>query len=163
MRALPEEEDVARALLGSLSPAQAKRAVLELDVPADILWNPDREKDILGSPKGLPYADMNETQRSLLQRLVETYVRNLQHEIADAQLAGIRAAGLDQIHFAWIGATQKGSGHYYRIHGPTFAIEYDNTQNRANHVHAVYHDLTVDFGGDLLLKHYQDHHQKNRD
>ncbi len=127
LRALPEEEDIARALLGSLSPEQEMRAILQLDVPTDILWNPDREKDILGTPKGLPYSAMSESQRVLLERLVETYVHNLQRDIADAQLAGIRAAGLDGIHFAWIGAKEKGRGHYYRIHGPTFAIEYDNT------------------------------------
>ena len=46
-------------------------------------------------------------------------------------------------------------GHYFRLHGPNFIIEYDNTQNDANHVHIVWHSLENDFGLDVLRQHYQ--------
>ena len=88
------------------------------------------------------------------------YVGNMDHEVAELQLARLEDAGTDGLHFAWAGSAAAGEGHYYRIHGPTLLIEYDNTQNDANHVHSVWRDLTDDFGEDLLRKHYEeaDHH-----
>jgi hypothetical protein len=71
-------------------------------------------------------------------------------------MSRIRSAGLDTIRFAWIGATARvpRAAHYYRIQGPTFLIEYDNTQNGANHQHIVWRDFNGDFGADLLAQHY---------
>ena len=70
-------------------------------------------------------------------------------------LAAVRNAGLDNIKFAWMGGAVKGEPHYYRIQGPSFLIEYDNTQGNANHVHSVWRDFKGDFGRDLLTEHYQ--------
>jgi hypothetical protein len=36
-------------------------------------------------------------------------------------------------------------------------MEYANTQNDANHVHAVFRDLKNDFGDDILKRHYEAH------
>ena len=66
----------------------------------------------------------------------------------------IREEGLDGIKFAWIGGTERGDAHYYRVQGPGFLIEYDNTQNNANHIHLVWRDFTGDFGRDLIRMHY---------
>ena len=74
-------------------------------------------------------------------------------EIAEADLKQIHEAG--DIFFAWAGGTEPGQGHYYRIQGPTFLIEYDNIQDKANHIHSVWRDLKNDFGEDLLKKHYE--------
>ena len=68
-------------------------------------------------------------------------------------LARLDRAGFDQVRFGWAGSTESGEKHYYRVHGPTLLIEYDNTQNDANHVHTVYRDLDRDFGGDVLRAH----------
>jgi hypothetical protein len=68
---------------------------------------------------------------------------------------------LDKIYFAWAGAREPGIGHYYRVQGPTFVLELDNTQNGANHVHALWRDTERDFGKDLLKEHYEHgHHAK---
>ena len=66
----------------------------------------------------------------------------------------IRETGIRNIHFAWAGGDQPGQGHYYRVQGPSFIMEYDNTQNDANHVHLVWRDFKNDFGADLLKAHY---------
>lgn len=66
---------------------------------------------------------------------------------------------MGKIVFAWMGGTEKGDPHYYRVQGPTFLLEYANTQNDANHVHAVWRDFDGDFGRDLLREHYQAHHK----
>ena len=70
---------------------------------------------------------------------------------------GVAGRSVDQIKFAWMGGTDKGQGHYYRIQGPTFLTEYDNTQNDANHIHSVRRDFNGDFGEDLLGAHYRAH------
>ena len=80
--------------------------------------------------------------------------------MATADLARIDAAGRDRIHFAWAGSEAVGQAHYYRIHGPTFVLEYDNTKNGANHVHAVWRDFANDFGLDVLREHYRNSHGK---
>jgi hypothetical protein len=70
-------------------------------------------------------------------------------------MKSIRTAGPGKVHFAWAGGLEPGQGHYYRIQGPTFLLEYDNTQDKANHIHTVWRDLRNDFGEDALLQHYQ--------
>jgi hypothetical protein len=107
---------------------------------------------------------MTEAQRAILMRLIDEYLGNMRAEVAAAQRAKIEKAGLDAIRFGWAGGTRVGEGHYYRVQGPTFLIEYDNTQNGANHVHSVWRDLEDDFGGDLLRRHYAEspHHRDAR-
>lgn len=156
-RVLGAEEDLARALLLLCDDAQRARVVLEAQAPADIVLGPARAADFLGAPQGLPWSAMNEGQRAVLWRLIEEFARNLRHEFADAELARIKASGVEAIHFAWCGGFERGEGHYYRIHGPHFVLEYDNTQNQANHVHTVWRDLERDFGGDLLRQHLEQH------
>jgi hypothetical protein len=74
-------------------------------------------------------------------------------EIAETTWGRIVAAGLGEITFAWAGSDAPGRGHYYAVRGPTFVIEYDNTQNGANHIHSVWRDLERDWGGDVLGDH----------
>ncbi|MCI0796793.1 MAG: DUF3500 domain-containing protein, partial [Chloroflexi bacterium] len=42
---------------------------------------------------------------------------------------------------------------YYRIHGGTFIVEFDNFQNDANHVHSVIRDVDNDFANDVIREH----------
>lgn len=91
----------------------------------------------------------------VIRSLVEEYARVQPPAIADERLDKIRVVGLDGIRFAWMGGTERGKGHYYRIQGRTFLIEYDNVQNNANHVHSVWRDFEGDFGLDLLAAHYE--------
>jgi hypothetical protein len=86
--------------------------------------------------------------------LLSVYIHRYTTVFAASMMTEIEEAGLNNLRFAWAGAQQPGQGHYYRIQGPTIIIEYDNTQNNANHVHSVIRDLKRDFGGDELLEHY---------
>jgi hypothetical protein len=43
--------------------------------------------------------------------------------------------GLERFRFAWTGSVQPREAHYFRIYGPVTLIEYDNTQDGANHFH----------------------------
>lgn len=162
LRVLGAEEDLARTLLQSLTDEQRIRAILDVQAPADVILGPTRAATFLGEPKGLAAADLTAVQRELLWRIVREYVENLRPEFASQQLERIRAAGVERIAFAWAGAAEVGKPHYYRLHGPTFVIEYDNTQDDANHVHTVFRDLERDFGGDLLREHHEHGHQHGK-
>jgi hypothetical protein len=157
-RVLGREEDLARGLLALLTDEQRTRATIAAKAPADIVLGPARPADGLGAPQGLPYSAMDPLQQQMLLRLVDEFVQNRSRESADAEWQRIRAHGLDGICFAWAGGTGRTQGHYFRIHGPLFVIEYDNTQNDANHVHTVWRDLEHDFGGDPLREHYAREH-----
>ncbi len=154
LRVLHAEEDLGRALLQSLEPKQRESAVIAVEAPADVINGPGREASPL-EPAGLAAAELSASQRKMLMTLIREYVHNFRPEMARQDMQKIRQAGIDQIHFAWAGSDQVGEGHYYRIQGPTFIMEYDNTQNMANHIHVVWRDFQNDFGADLLKAHYQ--------
>ena len=106
----------------------------------------------------MSYAALDSSQQQMLMDLVEEVASAQTAAIADARIRTIREEGLENIKFAWMGSLERGDAHYYRVQGPGFLIEYDNTQNNANHIHSVWRDLENDFGQDLLHLHYQEHH-----
>jgi hypothetical protein len=157
LRILAFEEDLARRLLTSLDAERLSRAVVDTEAPADIItrWEPRVKPDL---PAGLPLAEMAENQRQSLMELVSLYVTRMPNDIADIQMNRIEKEGRGYIHFAWAGSAAPGEPHYYRVQGPSFLVEYDNTQNNANHIHTVWRDFTNDWGNDLLESHYADSH-----
>jgi hypothetical protein len=154
LRVLHEEEDLARELLNSLTAEQRTSAIIATEAPADIISVPGRDAVPL-QPSGLPASQMTREQRQMLTRLIREYVFNFRAELAREDMRQIREAGIRNVHFAWAGSDQVGEGHYYRVQGPSFIMEYDNTQNDANHVHVVWRDFKNDFGADLLKAHYE--------
>lgn len=158
-RVLAAEEDLARALLDSLDDAARAKAVVSPAAPDDILTSNARNAGIQAD-RGIAHADLSPEQRGLLLALIDEYASAQPKALAEARLARIRAAGLATVKFAWMGGLARGERHYYRVQGPTFLIEYDNTQNDANHIHAVWRDFTGDWGADLLAEHlrHSPHH-----
>ena len=157
-RPLGREEDLARALLLSFSDEQRGRAVISAEAPSDVLTGNDRRAR-LDAFEGLPADAMTDAQRAILFNIVHEYVGNMSNDF-DWMVRVRNEIPAGDIHFAWAGSPNPEEGHYYRIHSPVFLIEYDNTQNDANHVHSVWRDLENDFGGDALARHYEesDHH-----
>lgn len=154
-RAIDGEETLGRALLLSLSPAQRQVAVVDPDAPPDILSGTGRRAEIGDIASGIGYEQMDPSQRIGLERLVRHYLERAEARVAATEWERVRAAGLEALTFAWAGSAQPGRGHYYAIRGPSLLIEYDNTQDGANHIHAVWRDLTNDWGEDLLAAHYR--------
>ena len=152
LRVLGDEEDAARALVMALSVDQQKQAIINAVAPTDILTM--NKNDIAPLPEqGVTFASLQPAQQALLTRLIEVYTSTMEADVAAERLAKIKAAGMDKIRFAWAGETEKGKKHYYSIQGPTFLVEYDNTQNNGNHIHSVWRDFNGDFGRDLLREH----------
>ncbi len=160
LRVLGTEEDLARELITRCTPAQYKTAMIAETAPEDVLALPGLEINF-GEPEGLSAQQMTDAQRALLRKLIEEIVGNFNEELRERALVELEDAGFDKLHFAWAGSVEVGKGHYFRIHGPTLVIEYDNTQNNANHAHLVWHSADNNFAADYLGRHYAEspHHQ----
>ena len=152
LRILAAEEDSARALLLGLTPAHQKEALINPVAPGDILTMNNLKVDPL-APVGVAATSLDSRERDLLMKVIDAYVSLMASDIAEDRMTKLRKAGLDKITFAWAGDVERGKKHYYRVQGPTFLIEYDNTQNDANHIHSIWRDFDDDFGRDLLREH----------
>ena len=164
---LGAEEELARELISLLTKEQLESAIFQSQAPEDIITGTDREVG-LRTYQGITISSLNkQEQLPAFMRLLKEYVYNAKPSVAEYHIKRIEEAGLENLYFGWAGSTIPGEGHYYRIHGPTILIEYDNVQNDANHVHSVWRDIQHDFGGvnhsdsDVLRKHYEEaaHHQ----
>jgi hypothetical protein len=158
LRTLAREEDLGRDLVKALSDAQRAVAIVDKTAYKDIITMASRKAAIEGKPSGLPYAKMNAKQREALDALVAEYAYDFPPTIAEARMEQYHKSQ-SGLYFAWAGGIEKGNPHYYRIQTPTFLIEYDDTQNEANHIHSVWRDYEGDFGVDLLADHYQTSHK----
>jgi hypothetical protein len=155
LRVLADEEDAGRALVMALPADLQKQAVANAVAPGDIITM--NKNDITPLPdQGVLYSALPAKQQALLMRVIEVYTSNMETDLAAERLAKIKAAGLDKIRFAWLGEIEKGKKHYYSVQGPTFLIEYDNTQNNGNHIHSVWRDFNGDFGRDVLRDHLKE-------
>lgn len=154
LRVLAHEEDYGRALIKSLTPEQLRAAIVADKAYPDILTMASRRAAIDGQPSGIELSKLDAPEKELLRVLLFEYANNCAPAIAVKRMEQIRRAG-DRVFFAWSGGLEKGQGHYYRIQAADFLIEYDNTQNNANHIHSVWRDFNGDFGRDLLAEHYQ--------
>jgi hypothetical protein len=149
-RVLGTEEDLARQILKLCNPEQAKICHVDPKAPDDLRVGPDAQHPTAQAehtpPVGLAAAKMSADQKRLLGELLNEYLRNMPEDVSAGRRAALTKAGIDNIYFAWWGDTDRNQRHYYRVQGPTFLIEYNNTQNSANHVHSYWRDLGGDFG-----------------
>jgi hypothetical protein len=157
-RVLAAEEDLARELVTALEGEQKKTAVVDQTAYKDIFTMASRKAALEGQPSGLSASKMNGKQFAMLTALLEEYAHNVPEQMAQARMEQIKKAGKN-LHFAWAGSLERGGPHYYRVQSPIFLIEYDNTQNNANHIHSVWRDYNGDFGLDMLKAHYQTSHR----
>jgi hypothetical protein len=146
---LPEEDNLARALFNSLDDEQKKVALQEKQF-AEIEQR--KAAPNVGEARGLPAAKMSAGQKDTLMRMVRAYAGRMPEEVARLELEKVGKAGVDKIHFAFAHEPDKpGRPFTYRIQGPTFVIEFLNTQpdsarNPANHIHSAWRNLQGDFG-----------------
>ncbi|MEU8403697.1 DUF3500 domain-containing protein [Nonomuraea sp. NPDC048892] len=121
---------------------------------------PDADRQALAlipSPKGVPGAELDATQREVLRALLGTYLDRVPDGVSPLPRYDEPAA-LDAVYLAWAGSTTAGEPHYYRLQGPRLLVEWTNVQRGGNHAHAVWRDPETDFGGDVLAAHHAAHH-----
>ena len=148
-RVLASEEQLAFDLLAALNDDQRKEAIIAAEAPREVRAAGEPQPP-QSEPEGIAAAKLNRAQTEKLGSLIAAYARNLPEDVSVGLLDEIREAGIDKVHFAWAGAEKPGVGHYYRVQGPTFLIEFVNTQpdaagNPANHIHCVWRDPRGDF------------------
>jgi uncharacterized protein DUF3500 len=153
LRALGVGEDLGYELLRSLDDTQRQAAIIDPKAPNDILTTNKKEADIQAD-RGLAYAQMTAPQKAMLLKVIEEHAGAQAEAVAKDRVASAKRE-LDKVKFAWMGGVEKTEGHYYRVQGPSFLIEFDNTQNNANHIHQVWRDFKGDWGRDLLAEHYK--------
>lgn len=152
-RSLVNEEDLGLELINMLDKQQQKQAIFNASTFNDIISLNSSEVSPM-APVGLKVSAMKPAQQALLFRLVNEYISSVPQKAAKERMNKITAEALDNIYFGWAGAKKLGKAHYYRIQGKSFLIEFDNSQNNANHIHVVWRDFKGDFGRDLIREHY---------
>jgi hypothetical protein len=155
LRALADEEDIGRELVLSLDERQLPDAIIATETPRDIVTGNAAQVEPL-APVGIRVTELRPEQAAILVRLLDVYLGRMAEPLIAHRRAALERTDFGEVAFAWAGSTRPGEAHYYRIQGPSFLIEYDNTQNRANHIHTVWRDFDGDFGRDLLREHYRD-------
>jgi hypothetical protein len=157
-RTLTGEETLARELVAGLPDAARAAAIVDPVAPPEILTSNAAHADGARVPRGIAYAHLPPASQGRLEALIGHYLGRAPDVVAADAWRRIVADGLAETTFAWAGPTEPGRGHYYAVRGPRLLIEYDNTQNGANHVHAVWRDLANDWGEDALAAHYRAAH-----
>lgn len=144
------ERDKAYALIGSLSAAQQSKAIISATY-MDLSLGPGKDGVVL-TPEGIVATDLDADQKTALRDLIGLRAGILNEEDAAVRMTEIEA-NLDQTYFAWAGPTDAASPAYYRITGPTVAIEYSPQAlggDATDHTHAMYREPSNDYGASWL-------------
>jgi Protein of unknown function (DUF3500) len=145
LRTLADREDRALRLLQALDDSQRKAAFFDSKAPADIRAA-NTPQPPTAAAVGIAYGELKGDQRAMFRALIESYAEDMPDEVSRAWLGEMRDAGMDDVRFAWAGPADRSQPHAYRVQGPTFLIEFNNTQNGANHIHSVWRNMLGDFG-----------------
>jgi hypothetical protein len=145
LKAMEREEWAARELVSALDEAQRSVAIFQQDTPGRHFT----QNEVYVAPlenRGIPLSNLNADQQTLVMEIVHKYLDTLPERVAASHLDRLGAAGLENITFAWAGPLEPQRPHYYRLQGPTFLMEHDNSRNRGTHIHSVWRDFAEDFG-----------------
>jgi len=152
-RTLAKEDDMGLDLINSMDSSQRELAIFSTEPYYEIVTSNATEVGPL-SEVGIKLGELNKSQQAHLNSLIMEYLSAMPETLAAKRLQQIENEDFEEIRFGWAGATTSGKGHYYRIQGKSFLIEFDNTLNNANHIHTVWRDFDGDFGKDLIKEHY---------
>ncbi|MEQ9098625.1 MAG: DUF3500 domain-containing protein [Imperialibacter sp.] len=153
LRVLNREEDLAFDLLNSLQGAQKQEAIFSGSTFNDIVSKTVAQVKPLDRA-GIAYRQLTDQQKKMLWAIVDEYLAVMPEKEASLRKGSMEKEDVDLIMFGWAGSDKPGSPHYYRIQGPSFLIEFDNSQGNGNHIHTVWRDFDGDFGRDLIREHY---------
>ncbi len=158
MRVIKEEEEIAFELVNTFTEDQLQKAMIQQQAFEEVVTVNAIQVEALPQA-GISIKELTPSQKRILNKLIGAYLSAMPPALATMRFKKMEQEDLSNIYFGWAGATKKGEGHYYRIQGKTFLIEFDNTQNNANHIHTVWRDFNGDFGRDLLTEHYKTAHR----
>lgn len=145
LKAMEREEWAGRELVTSMDDNQRAMAIFRQDT----LGRHVTQNDAYVSPLeniGIQVSSLNENQQTLVMEIIHKYLDTLPDLVAASHLERLQAAGIENTIFAWAGSLEAQRPHYYRLQGPTFLMEHDNSRNRGTHIHSVWRDFAEDFG-----------------
>lgn len=145
LRVLGRRESLAREILHACSADQRGQMLISETAPGDVRGAGESDA-VVSEAEGLPFAEMSQEQQGLLKELIGEYLAAMPATVVKDRLDAISQAGMEQIRIAWWGGAELNQPHHYVVQGPSFIIEYNNTQNEANHVHSMWRNLQGDFG-----------------
>jgi hypothetical protein len=149
LQAMEREEWAARELATALASAGQAAVIFQANtLSGHVTGNAAAVSPL--DPVGLAFGDLAADQQALVTEIIQTYLNTLPTHLAEAQLAKITEAGVENVRFGWAGALEPRRPHYYRLQGPSFLLEHDNSRNGGTHIHSVWRDFTDDFGQHLL-------------
>jgi len=149
LRAMAREEDAALELVNSLPEDARAVAIFQAETLTNHVTQNDAKVTPL-DPVGIAYGELNGDQKARIVEIMHAYLSSLPEKIATPSFQRINDAGLDEIRFGWAGSLEHQRPQYYRLQGPTFLLEFDNSRNRGTHIHSVWRDFERDFGYNLL-------------
>lgn len=145
LKAMEREEWAARELVTSLDDNQRASAIFQQDT----LGRHVTQNEAYVTPLetlGIAALNLNANQQALVTEVIHKYLDTLPDLVAASHLDRLQAAGFENIYFAWAGPLEAQRPHYYRLQGPTFLLEHDNSRNRGTHIHSVWREFAEDFG-----------------
>ena len=154
-RTLAAEDDMGLELINSMSTEQRIKTIFSTKSYLEIVTSNSTEVGPL-RPVGITMSELNKEQQEHLKELIAEYLSTMPEALAKQRMEQIEQEDFAEIRFGWAGATVLGEGHYYRIQGHSFLIEFDNTLGNANHIHTVWRDFDGDFGKDIIKEHYME-------
>jgi Protein of unknown function (DUF3500) len=148
-RTMAREEDAGREIVLSLDRGLRRRVVFSSESLTDHLTqNAVRVRPL--ERVGMSTGDLPSAAQRRVGEIIRTYLVNHPPAMARKMLQRVERAGIARTRFGWAGSTRPGVPHYYRLQGPTFVLEFDNSRNSGTHIHSVWRDFERDFGGHLL-------------
>jgi hypothetical protein len=148
-RTMPREEDAAREIVLLLDGRLRRQVVFSTESLTDhITQNAAFVRPL--DRVGVLTADLPSAAQQRVLELIRTYLANHPRAMAREAFARIERAGIARTRFGWAGSTRPGVPQYYRLQGPTFLLEFDNSRNSGTHIHSVWRDFERDFGRHLL-------------
>ncbi len=144
LRVLGTREDLARSILLACNDSQKKAMWISSEAP-DEIRGPGEAQPVVAEAVGLRYADMSPDQQKLFRELIGEYVKGMPAQVVRDRMQAIEKSGMAEIRMGWWGDAEPNKRHHYVIQGSSFVIEYNNTQNSANHVHSIWRNLAGDF------------------
>ena len=148
-RTMPREEDAAREIVRLVDGRLRRSVVFSAESLTDhVTQNAVRVTP--PAPVGVLARELPSAAQSRVRELVRAYLANHPPATARDALARVERAGFERVRFGWAGSLQPGVPHYYRLQGPTFVLEFDNSRNDGTHIHSVWRDYARDFGQHVL-------------
>ena len=150
---LRKDHDWGLELIQSLSPKQLIQTLVSSQTYGEILTSNQAAVEFIPN-NGISYGQLNRGQKKQLKEIIYLHLDRMEKAVSQKARQLLDEENWNNITFSWAGKIEKLKAHYYRIQGQNFLIEYDNSQNKANHIHVVWREFKGDFGKDLIREHY---------